>query len=584
MKGLSFLWKKYYKKQYETSIRDHKISYHEWLKEEDSKEYEAEFLYGDYELDGVPIFLPAFSPHRLWAEDYLGPAVYVKESMWEETTNRRLWMMECLQKGARISHISSIQAKANTQEEGQQITWHKDIPGYRLLEKKEDYPLESKLIPKSLSIVIPSKDHFELLSTCIHSVLNTTKEERNRLDFLEFIIVDNGSSELVRKEIEQLCIDVEKEEKQKLSCAYLYQAMEFHFSKMCNWGSEKAKGEYLLFLNDDIQAVEEGWLLEMLQQFQVEHTGAVGMKLLYPDGKRIQHAGITNLPMGPVHKLQFHEDGKPYYDHRNRGIHNVSAVTGACLMIKSSVYKSLGGMNENLPVAFNDVELCFHALEKAYQNVVCCNHHLIHHESVSRGQDDSVEKRSRLLREREKLYQIHPKMQGQDAYYPYQIGSYGLNARYLDTKIEPAYVEGRNKQQEIRSFMSGKELEKSKQQTEAHASLNHCLQAVVEQVYTEQSELILVGYVVVLGSDNSLFEASLYLQGSENSYGMKLDKSYRYDLLEQLQDQKNVGMSGFEIRIPKENLAKDTYQVVLMAKDLCSSLKLRKETNVIVNL
>ena len=168
--------------------------------------------------------------------------------------------------------------------------------------------------------------------------------------------------------------------------------MEFNFSKMCNLGAKAATGEYVLFLNDDIEAIDDVWLDAMLSHAQKKHVGAVGAKLYYPDSNTIQHAGITNLRLGPVHKMQFLQDVRPYYDGRNIFDCNVIAVTGACLMVRKTVFEECGGFSEDLAVAFNDVELCFRLYEAGYYNVQCNSAVLYHHESLSRGNDESKEK------------------------------------------------------------------------------------------------------------------------------------------------------------------------------------------------
>jgi hypothetical protein len=378
--------------------------------------------------------------------------------------------------------------------------------------------------------------------------------------------------------------------------------MDFHFSKMCNLGAKQAKGKYLLFLNDDIEAVESGWLYRMLGQAVKPYTGAVGMKLLYLDHKRIQHAGIVNLPMGPVHKLQFAEDSQIYYDQRNRGVHNVCAVTGACLMMRRELYQRLGGMSEELPIAFNDVELCFHAMEQGYYNVVCCDNYLLHHESISRGQDTTEEKRSRLLRERSKLYELRPKQISFDAFYPYHIKQgYGLCHAYLDTAIRPAFEDGIPMIQVadcvVKGLSLGKDLlkclvetERSKEknvfsQKAEHEKLNPCLKFQVEQLYEETEKSIhIAGYSFVVGSDNCQFSNTLVLKSENRLYSIALKPVRRYDLECNMPDQIHVGLAGFHVQIPTKKLEKGRYRIEMYTKDETSSLRLRQSSNVYMQI
>ena len=115
------------------------------------------------------------------------------------------------------------------------------------------------------------------------------------------------------------------------------------------------------------------------------HVGAVGAKLLYPDSDIIQHAGITNLRVGPAHKLQFLSDEKVHYYGKNRFVHDVMAVTGACLLLEKEIFERAGGFDEKLAVAFNDVDLCYTIYEMGYYNVVRNDVVLYHHESLSRS-------------------------------------------------------------------------------------------------------------------------------------------------------------------------------------------------------
>lgn len=128
---------------------------------------------------------------------------------------------------------------------------------------------------------------------------------------------------------------------------------------MCNRGAELAEGKFLLFLNDDIEVCGNDWLDKMVIRAMQPYVGSVGLKLYYPDSVKIQHDGIVNLPVGPVHKLQFMEDDKSYYFGRNRFDLNCVAVTGACLLIRTEVFRETGGFREALRVAYNDVDLGF---------------------------------------------------------------------------------------------------------------------------------------------------------------------------------------------------------------------------------
>ena len=576
-------------KEYEEELLKQHLSFAQWKEAQPAFTMQENYahgavLYGDYmgqePVSGKgqePVFLPDFSPNRWDYEDYLGRAVYIRKDLYEQIdwdkTSRRTGLKRVMELDNRVIHIRSLL-------EG-------DIPGFVKLDKlpgRGSFEAVNgeqlrEAIHQGISIVIPSKDHPDILQKCLQSIEKTTGDIP-----LEIIIVDNGSCKENRVRVEAMCKFVTEGTGGRMTCQYLYEPMEFHFSKMCNMGAAKADGAYVLFLNDDIEAVESGWLTRMLSQAVKPFTGAVGMKLLYPDGERIQHAGIVNLPMGPVHKMQFASDKEVYYDKRNRGVHNVCAVTGACLMMRKALFEALGGMCLELPIAFNDVELCFHAMEEGYYNVVCCDSFLLHHESISRGQDNTEEKRSRLLRERGKLYELHPKQVSFDAFYPYHIATgYGLCHTYLDTAIRPAFEDGRPKVQVAENIL---ETDRQKEravfsQKPEHEKLNPCLKITVEQLYQEEAEYIHVaGYGFVAGSDNSNFAYTLVLRGEQKVYGIPLERVRRNDLERNMPDQLHVGLAGFHVKLPVQKLKGGRYRVELYAKDRTSSLRLRQKSNV----
>jgi GT2 family glycosyltransferase len=168
---------------------------------------------------------------------------------------------------------------------------------------------------------------------------------------------------------------------------------------MCNQGVRNSTGEYLLFMNDDIECAKEGWLSEMLSQAQLKHVGVVGAKLIYPDTDLIQHAGIANVRRGPVHKLQKMHDNKNHYFGYNRGIHNTIGSTGACLLVSRKKYLDIGGFPEDLKVAFNDVDLCLKLRREGYLVVYdpYCQH--VYCESRTRGPEDDEKKVRRFQSE-----------------------------------------------------------------------------------------------------------------------------------------------------------------------------------------
>lgn len=270
------------------------------------------------------------------------------------------------------------------------------INQHRIVYEVESAPL--------VSIIIPSKDHPELLRQCITSI-----HEFTNYGNYEIVVVDNGSSAQNRQLIE----DYLKEQ----GCLYVYGEYDFNFSKMCNLGAERSIGEYLLFLNDDIEVFQSDWLMRMLGHAQRSHVGAVGAKLYYPETTLIQHAGVANTKDGPSHSFLRWSDEAASYFGFNRWDYDCIAVTGACLLVEGKLFWQVGAFDEKLPVTYNDIDLCFRIHEAGYYNVVRNDVVAYHHESLSRGNDTAdSQKYLRLSRERLALYRKHPELDGKDPY------------------------------------------------------------------------------------------------------------------------------------------------------------------------
>lgn len=524
-------------------------------------------VYGDEDVETAPgqyenpWLKPCWSPDTYLWKDYLGEAVAVRKSFYEKAEEKsRDGLLKAaggFTKGCQsIAHINGILFHRKTDwftgETNSSMTREKTAGGQTDCRdaKKQGMPY--------ISVIIPSKDNAVVLKKC----LDTLKKTAADISY-EVLLVDNGSGEAVKKKIEEMTADAP-------DILYIYEPMEFNFSKMCNLGAERAKGSLLLFLNDDIEATHTGWLSDMAKLAERPHVGAVGCKLLYPDTDKIQHAGITNLPMGPVHKLQFLRDNKCYYDNRNRGIRNVSAVTAACLMVRREVFEEAGGFCESMQVAFNDVDFCFTLLEKGYYNAVCNHIHLLHHESMSRGADESEEKLKRLHRERTMLYDRHPGLNGKDPFY-----HDWLNRTGLDTRIQPAYRSGR----EIADVQAAKEV--AKESNEAYVLKNarkdRCLLVRIEAADASH----ISGYGVVLGSDNACFNGKLLLERKGRQpavYELDFTEQYRQDLQENMPDQKNVALCGFHVNIA-EPLPEGEYRIGMLATDKISGSSLMNYSN-----
>ena len=245
-----------------------------------------------------------------------------------------------------------------------------------------------------ISIIIPSHDHASVLRTCIESI-----EERSTYDNYEIILIENGSTE---KEL----FDYYETLKADSRVRILYWDKGFNFSAINNYGVREAKGDYLLFLNNDIEIKTPDWLEEMLSNFQRnEGIGAVGVRLLYPD-TTIQHAGVI-IRLGGIAGHAFSRMDCENTGYFGRAVikQDLTAVTAACMMTSREVFSKVGGFEETLAVAFNDVDLCLKIRKAGYRIIYDPEVTHIHYESLSRGHEtDSPEKQKRFDSEKRYMY------------------------------------------------------------------------------------------------------------------------------------------------------------------------------------
>lgn len=242
--------------------------------------------------------------------------------------------------------------------------------------------------PPMVSIIVPTRDGLTHLRACVESVL-AMSTYRN----FELLVVDNQSAEA--KTIEYLAALPAHPQ-----VRVLRYSRPFNYAAINNFAATVARGEALCLLNNDTQVITPDWLEEMLGHLIQPEVGVVGAKLYFGDG-RVQHAGDTVGPGGCAHHLHsFLEHDAPGYCGRAVQAQDLSAVTGACLLTWRELYEDLGGLDAaNLPVAFNDVDYCLRVREAGRGVVWTPYAELYHHESVSRGRDDSAEKAAQAARE-----------------------------------------------------------------------------------------------------------------------------------------------------------------------------------------
>ena len=315
-----------------------------------------------------------------------------------------------------VGHIPEILFHADTRPED----WDADLIRDSLTGRYSAAAAQTRLI----SIIIPSKDNPEVLSRCVHSVMECTRVP------YELIIVDNGSSEENRQRTQDLVDEVNASDN---SAVYIYQKMPFNMARMNNMGAACANGEMLMFLHDDVVVRKDGWLSHLSEKTKLPYVGAVGVKLLYPSSNVIQHAGIMSVADGPIYKLQYRRNDEIWYFGFNKGVRNVLALSGACIMIRTDVFGEVGGFDEeNFPDCFTNVDFCYRVYEKGYYNVVRNNMYLYYYDPVSRENLETLEEREKSKpAELEALRRLHPMLIGNDPFYHKYLTQDGNEPRFL---------------------------------------------------------------------------------------------------------------------------------------------------------
>ena len=270
------------------------------------------------------------------------------------------------------AHLARIGAKA-------EVSHTKDLGFYRVKYQVQGNPL--------VSIVIPNKDEKETLKKCLESIWKKTSYPN-----YEIILVENNST---TQEIRDYYKELDGKERVRV----VYWDKEFNYSAINNFGISHAKGEYILCLNNDITVISPDWLEELLANCQRPEVGIVGARLYYPDNT-IQHAGIV-LGMGGCAGSLFVglSRSRGGYLHKAALQQDLSAVTAACFMVKKEVFEKAGGFEEKLAVAFNDVDFCLKVRHAGYLVVYNPYAELYHHESKTRGYENTEAKKRRFQEE-----------------------------------------------------------------------------------------------------------------------------------------------------------------------------------------
>jgi len=359
-----------------------------------------------------PIFKSDWNPDLLLSSNYIGECVVIHKNLLNKSAlvtvdSLSVWVYELLvtsalakEQNTHISLILTHKVKTTTKAS----IHHKNLQQLSVLKKhlrafnadaiqgkisatfRVMWPIRDT--EPLVSIIMPTRDGLATLKRAIDSIF-----EKTTYTNFEIIIIDNQSKK--------------NETKQYLKSLTTYNNVQvllydkpFNYSAINNYAAQFAQGPILALLNNDIQVINSDWLREMVSHCQREDIGCVGAMLYYPDD-RIQHAGvIVGLGGCAGHSHKFYRKGDLGYNNRLICTQNYSAVTGACLLIRKSVFEEVEGLNENsLKVAFNDVDLCLKVQALGYRNLWTPWSELYHYESVSRGQDNTKEKRRRLNKE-----------------------------------------------------------------------------------------------------------------------------------------------------------------------------------------
>lgn len=410
-------------------------------------EKDADFIYCDEDkfetLKGKyydPHFKPDFAEDNLRSNNYICHfTVFQKELLEQAGTFRKEFdgsqdhdlILRLTEKAKRIVHIPRIlyhwrvssasvasdpYAKPYTIQAGiRAVSEHLERCGlkgtvestkvhpniYRVKYELERQPL--------VSIIIPNYNHIKDLSTCLDSIL-----EKTTYPNYEIIIVENNSDEETFRFYDTL------KRYDNIKVVVYHPTSGFNYSAINNYGRSFANGEHLILLNNDIEVITPDWIEEMLMYSQRSDVGAVGAMLYYPNDT-IQHAGvIVGVMRVAAHIYRTFPKGSPGYFGRCAYQQNLSAVTAACLMVKSAVYDEVNGLDETFEVAFNDIDFCMRIREKGYKNVWTPFAELYHHESISRGEEDTFEKQQRFQGEVDRFIERweEPLNQGDPYYNP----------------------------------------------------------------------------------------------------------------------------------------------------------------------
>lgn len=356
----------------------------------------------------TPRYKPDFSVDTLYSYNYIGDSYIVTSDVYKKAGSGDISGMDvflyAIENNLKVSHISDIlyyeDKEVRKRISIDDLVRNENVSLQRHFEKmnvnasiekttfKEVRHIKYDINDNPLvSIIIPNKDHTEDLSRCINSIINKSSYKN-----YEIIVVENNSTE---KETFEYYEKIKRENKAKV-CIW---EDEFNYSAINNFGKDFSKGEYIVLLNNDIEVISENWIEEMLMYAQRDRTGAVGCMLYYPDDT-VQHAGVI-VGIGGIagHSHKHFKRGEKGYCDRMAAVQNMSAVTAACMMTSRKCFEEVGGLDEQLKVAFNDIDYCMKLRKAGYDIIFTPFAEMYHYESISRGYEDTSAKEARFRSE-----------------------------------------------------------------------------------------------------------------------------------------------------------------------------------------
>ncbi len=501
-----------------------------------------------------PFFKPDYSPDTLESFYYPGGFTIVKNALvsrvsgeYKADTGSLDFLRECALNADKPLHIPEVLYHAGSRHE----YGYKDSP-------EGD---KNKKLPESIAVIILSRDHPDLLRQCLKGLFRAAGKEETAL---ECVVLDNGSSEGNTSEYEGLS--------EEYGFSYIREEREFCFSALCNKGAGLTGAEILLFLNDDIEIPENTlFLRKMMGEALREKTGAVGCKLLYPGGEKIQHIGISLLKSGGSHCFSGYRDDIGYQRGVNRIKRNVFAVTGACLMVERRKFNEASGFDERLKVAYTDTDLCASLLSKGYYNVCLNSFFLIHHESLTRKSDGAeMEKYYRLKEERDFFYDKYRELLKKgDPWY-----NRNLTGTELDMGVDVPSPEDRI------PFYSPEKLEEAEtgvrgcrrpEEGRVHFNIENCSRKTGDAMGHEDF-IEIRGWGFVHGHPGYSYDVFILIHDSDRDYLLNTGRIFRNDLKEVFPKEKDVLLSGFGVKAAasqfKAVITEDRIALIFRGKDL----------------